>query len=347
MITVSLKIVSTIYTLLTKGLDGPKVLQYLARGKNKNLKVGRIEQQDKINCEMPTLFKLRDLPLLRRKKILDETLGIPEFALNTLPIKWKLYVATAIFWNTQQQKPSGTNCHLYSLLFTMLFSVVDRKIGYHRSEKYFNQRYGYQLNAILTNRKSCPLQQLPQNLTVQQAYCNVTMEDCLLAAPFFLNNFEIDKHVLATPKKFNITIVHAFAQFQICLRHSLHLNALLGFPYQQARVAELYNGTLMYNLYNNFKGRNDIDAYIFHILQYSPTLLRLFNVLLNHVKGFFNNTVWQNRVNSGRRRKRRKKSVRNEEVPEEVEYVETLSSFQDVNNRFSMLGDYDLIDTLF
>lgn len=340
-ITISLKIVRVIYGLLTKGLEGPKILEYLCRGQHKNMTVGQIEAEDQMfGCELPTLFTLRDLPPIIRKRMLEETLGIPEFAVETFPNGWKLYAATATYWMAQQQEPSGTNCHLYSLLFTMLFSILDQRIGYHRSEQYFHQRYGPQLNAILLNRRGLPFPQIPQDVTVYQAYCEVTEEDCLLAAPFFLSNFEIDKNLFTNPKKFNVSIVHAFAQFQVCMRHSLHLNALLGFPYQQTRVAELYNGTLLYNLYNNFKGRNDIDAYVFHLLQHSPTLLRLFNVLLAHVKGLLAQNVLDNRVNSGRRRKRRNREKKEEEVLEDLEPTEVFSSFHDANNRFSMLGRY-------
>ena len=338
-ITISLKIVAVIYGLLTKGLNGPKILEYLCRGKHKSMTVGQIKAQEQMfGCELPTLFTLRDLPPIIRKRMLEETLGIPEFALETFPHEWKLYVATATYWMAQQQEPSGTNCHLYSLLFTMLFNVLDQRIGYHRSEQYFHQRYGPQLQDILLHRRSLPFPQFPQDLTVYQAYCEVSVEDCLLAAPFFLSNFNIDKTLFTNPKKFNIRTVHAFAQFQVCMRHSLHLNALLGFPYQQTRVSELYNGTLLYNLYNNFKGRNDIDAYIFQLLQYSPSLWRLFNLLLAHVKRLLAQNVLDNRVNSGRRRKRRNKGKKGVEVVEEVEPIESFSSFHDVNNRFSMLG---------
>lgn len=336
-ITISTKIISVIYSLLTKDLQGPNSLMYLCRGMGKNVITNKLEAtENMLGCQLPNLFNLRDLPIIIRKKILDETLGIPELVLATLPNEWKLYVATIIFWMSQQEKPSGTNCHLYSLLYTMLFGVVDNKIGYHRSEQYFHQKYNNQMQMIFYNRSNQPPQQLNQNLTVYQAYCQVNEDDCLLAVPFLLNNFEIDKSLLSNSKKFNISTVHAFAQFQICLRHSLHLNALLGYPYQQTRVSEMLNGTLVYNLYTNFKGRNDIDAYVNLQLQNSPTLLRLFNLLLGHIKGLLREDVLDNKVNSARRRRRRNKDKNCVEDTEQVE-PEDLTSFQDVNNRFSML----------
>ncbi|XP_051166627.1 protein asteroid [Leptopilina boulardi] len=336
-IKISTKIISVIYSLLTKGLQGPVLLSYLCRGSGKNVIVNKLEaKENMLGCQLPNLFDLRKLPIIIRKKILDETLGIPEMALATLPNEWQLYVATIIFWMSQQEKPSGTNCHLYSLLYSMLFSVVDNKIGYHRSEQYFHQKYDQHIKTIFYNRENQQHEQLNQNLTIFQAYCQINIDDCLLAAPFLLNNFEIDQHLLWNVKKFNISIVHAFAQFQICLRHSVHLNALLGFPYQQTRISELFNGTLVYNLYTNFKGRNDIDAYVFHQLQNSPTLLRLFNLLLANIKGLLKQDVLDNKVNCARRRRKRNKVKNCVETTQIIE-PEDSTSFYDVNNRFSML----------
>lgn len=341
-INICTKIISLIYSLLTKNLQGPDSLSYLCRGAGKNVIVNKLEAKSNIlGSQLPNLFDLRKLPIVIRKRMFDETLGIPECALATLPNEWQLYVATVIFWMSQQEKPSGTNCHLYSLLYAMLFGVIDSKIGYHRSEQYFHQQYDQQIQMIFYNRENRPYVQLDENLTVYEAYCQVLPDDCLLAAPFFLNNFEINQHLLVNAKKFNVSIVHAFAQFQISLRHTLHLNALLGYPYQQTRISEMFNGTLVYNLYTNFKGRNDIDAYVLHQLQNSPTLLRLFNLLLNHIKGLLNQDALDNKVNSVRRRRKRNKGkngVKNTEVIE----PEDTSSFHDVNNRYSLLTGHQM-----
>lgn len=275
--------------MLTKDLQGPKSLTYLCRGNEVCFVITQLDiTKQTCHDDLPNLSHLRNLSLVTRKRILTITLGIKEFALDSYPNEWRLYIGTIIFWMSQQQK-LGTICHLYSLLFAMLFGIVDKKIGYQRSEQYFRKKYGQQVKTILNHRmyqkqfgKSTLI--MNKNLTIYQAFCDVTEDDCLLVAPFLLSNFEIDYSLFPVWRKFNVSIVHAFAQFQICLSHCLHLNALLGNPFEKTKISEMFNGTLIYNLYNNFKKSSDVDAYVFHQLKNAPSLLRLFSRLLYHVK---------------------------------------------------------------
>ncbi|CAD1481210.1 unnamed protein product, partial [Heterotrigona itama] len=71
--------------------------------------------------------------------------------------------------------------------------------------------------------------------------------------------------------------------FQNCLRHAMNLNALLSYPYPQIKVANLFNGTLLYNLSNNFKTRRNIEEYINTILQTSPIKPMFLHVLQNGI----------------------------------------------------------------
>ncbi|XP_051255300.1 protein asteroid homolog 1 [Dicentrarchus labrax] len=49
-------------------------------------------------------------------------------------------------------------------------------------------------------------------------------------------------------QKLDVRVVHAFNQWQACLKDSLHLNQLLGFPLPEPQIARLYEGTVVHHL---------------------------------------------------------------------------------------------------
>ncbi|XP_067365228.1 single-strand DNA endonuclease ASTE1 isoform X2 [Channa argus] len=48
--------------------------------------------------------------------------------------------------------------------------------------------------------------------------------------------------------KLDMDVVHAFNQWQVCLKDSVHLNQLLGCPLPEPQIARLYEGTLVHRL---------------------------------------------------------------------------------------------------
>ncbi|XP_012539364.1 protein asteroid [Monomorium pharaonis] len=347
-IVVSLQIISVIYGLLVSGIPiGRKSdMEYITRDENKKLKRYQLEYSDNIlGCKLPSLPDLREIPHVIKKEILNTTLTISDVSyINEIPSNWMLYIATMKYWINQQQEPSKFSCHVYSLLFTMLFHIIDYNIGFYRTLTKFHQRFNKTVDNIRRERRAKHYQsQYSVNATLTDAIYEINADDCLIAAAFFVSNFEIDQKLYSQPKKFNITIVHGFAEFQNCLRHSMNLNALLGYPYEQTKVASVFNGTLLYNLYTNFKKRDDIEVYINLVLQDSPSLLRLFNILLLKVKPLLNAAL-EKKVNKCKKRNtkryERKGHIEQEENCEEEEACENMSEefFYDVNNSFSVLG---------
>ncbi|XP_035529120.1 protein asteroid homolog 1-like [Morone saxatilis] len=49
-------------------------------------------------------------------------------------------------------------------------------------------------------------------------------------------------------QKLDVRVVHAFNQWQSCLKDSIHLNQLLGFPLPEPQIARLYEGTVVHHL---------------------------------------------------------------------------------------------------
>ncbi|XP_011701331.1 PREDICTED: protein asteroid homolog 1-like [Wasmannia auropunctata] len=348
-IIVSLKIIGVIYGLLMSGVKGRKTdMEYITKDENKKIKRYQLEYSDNIlGCKLPPLLNLREVPIVIRREILNTTLTISNANyINEIPSIWMLYIATMKYWIGQQQEPSKFNCHIYSLLFALLFNIIDHNIGFSRILSKFNQRFSRTVDNIRHERRVRNYQpQYSINATLVDAIHEVNADDCLITAAFFISNFEIDQKLYMQPKKFNIAIVHGFAEFQNCLRHSMNLNALLEYPYEPIKVANVFNGTLLYNLCSNFKKRDDVEVYINLILQDSPSLSRLFNILLLKVKPLLNTALERKteKVDKCKKQKtkrhEKKEYIPHEEDREEEKTCESTSEeFYDINNPFSILG---------
>ncbi|XP_060812182.1 protein asteroid-like [Bombus pascuorum] len=289
-IIVSLKILSIIVGILKLMIDNNiNCIRYLMRTEDKKIMCYKLKAIDITNTfRLPFSFNLSNVSLLIQRKILNNTLGITDMdCINELPPKWILYVGCIKYWIHQQECPISYKCYLYSIFICMLFDIIDFKIGKYRSINIFNKKYKQTIEAIKQKRKEsnynpcCVI-----NGTIREAYNEIVHDDCVLAAPFFISHFEVDETLYNTDK-FDIHIVHVFGEFQSCLKHIMDLNTLLGCPYPQPKVAHLYNGTLLYNLCNNFRTHHNMEEYINIVLQMSPSLLRFFNTFLLKVKPMF------------------------------------------------------------
>ncbi|XP_076172620.1 inactive serine protease scarface isoform X1 [Ptiloglossa arizonensis] len=229
-------------------------------------------------------FNLRETPLIARRQILDDALGIIDTeCIDELLPEWKLYIITIKYWMEEQKTNKSIKNILYSIFLCMLFNIIDLKIGKHRSLLTFQRIYGEVIEAIQKRRKTNNYKaHCSVNVTITEAYNEICLDDCLLAAPFFISHFQI-----SSIEKYDRSIIHAFAQFQTCLNLAINLNALLDYPYLHVKVANLYNGTLLYTLNSNFQTRKNVLEYINTVLKNSQSLLRLFNTLLLKIEPLF------------------------------------------------------------
>jgi len=348
-INASLNIISVIYALLiSKDKEKETYLEYMTRDENKKIKRYELEYNDTLyGYQLPLLSNLRKLSITVRRQIINATLGIDcEDYFHEMPLNWTLYIAIIKYWIDRQEEPRNLNCHIYSLLFALLFTIIDYNTGISRNmNKCRNKLDKVIENIRRTRRKENYNPQYSSDATLQDALHDVNEDDCLIAASYFVSHFEMDEKLCAQPKKMNMAIVHSFAEFQNCLMHGMHLNALLDYPYEQTRVADLFNGTLLYNLCNSFKRRNDIETYINVILKNSPSLLHLFNILLSNIKPLFG-MVAEKKANKLRKYRTKKDdkeecvmSEENDEDVHENKKNETpIDAFYDANNPFSILS---------
>ncbi|XP_076651530.1 single-strand DNA endonuclease ASTE1-like [Halictus rubicundus] len=230
------------------------------------------------------LSDLRELSLTDRKAILDATLGIKnvQFIDELLP-QWQLYIACLQYWKAHQISICD-NCHIYSILTSMIYKLMVSKIGYYNSLSSFEQSNNNIIKFLENKRDKSDIKlEYSTNVTVAQACKEINSLDCLLAAPFFISHSQV-KPDLSYGVQFNRDILHAFAQFQFSLAACIDLNALLGCPYNEPNIAMLYNGTLLYNLCVNFRVCDNMETYKNNIFKNSPSLLRAFNVLFKFLE---------------------------------------------------------------
>ena len=283
---ISLKILSVIFGLLKSEMDDKTVtLKYVMRNQNTGIACLELKGTDTVS-----LSKLREIPLSVRKEILNNTLEVAnEPCINDLLPEWMLYVACIKYWLEQRELYKYNKCYVYSLFVSMLFSIIDSKIGKHRIQSTFQKIHGQAIEDIKSKKnKNNNKPVYSPTVTLSEACNEITFDDCLLAVPFFIHHFEVDDRLYSKPQSFNRSIVHGFAEFQICLDLGMHLNALLGNPYPQTKVANMFNGTLLYNLYNSLQTNcEDIEGFINDVLENSPSVLRLFKTLLFTIKPLF------------------------------------------------------------
>ncbi|XP_043254046.1 protein asteroid homolog 1-like [Colletes gigas] len=346
---ISLKIIRNIYAFLQSGMNRRRgFMKYMMRDCNKKLKCYELEGTDaKFSSPLLSLSNLRDVPLTIRREILNDTLEIRNIeCIYGLPPEWMLYIACARYWIKQDELYKSDKCLVYSVFVCLLFNIIDTKIGKHRIIHNFQNKYGTKIENIRQKRKTstCKPHDSTDVGTLDEACKNVDPDDCFMAAPFFISHFEMDRKLYTNTKKFNRCIVHAFAVFQNCLRHGMNLNALLGYPYPQIEMANLFNGTLLYNIANNFKTRYDMEGYINTILENSPSLWRVFFTLLSTVTPLFASYL-QNDINPRKKQRAKSKHAKADQNTDDndTEYFSAdedtfESKFYDANNPFSLLN---------
>ncbi|XP_078047587.1 single-strand DNA endonuclease ASTE1-like isoform X2 [Augochlora pura] len=284
----SLKIVSVTYGLLSSLIDDRRTyMKYVFRDQNMNFVCNALE-----GTQTVPLLILRDLPLSTRKEILDDVLGIKNMkCVDELLPEWKLYIGCIKYWTDQEKLYKSHKCYVYSIIICILYNIVISRVGNHRSIHSFQDAYGSLIELSRNRRQACGNKfKISTNVTIVKARSEIDMKDCLLTAPFFIQHSNVQ---LGEIFEIDMSIVHAFAEFQMSLLAAIDLNALLGRPYREPNVANLFNGTFLYNVCKYLQTSNDVDECVNDIFENAPTLLRLFNLLLTKINPFIAKNVNQ------------------------------------------------------
>ncbi|XP_061574125.1 protein asteroid homolog 1-like [Cololabis saira] len=85
-------------------------------------------------------------------------------------------------------------------------------------------------------------------------------------------------------KKPDVGVVYAFNQWQACLKDSVHLNQLLGFPLPEPEIARLYQGTTVHQLVDRMRSRGKPRAFL-KSLTSGEQYHRMLSVVQLHTRG--------------------------------------------------------------
>lgn len=371
---ISLPVLCVIFGLLTAGkIKCELELQYIVYKKNAQLHTIVVLPTYSTASvkEFPPLKNIPDLPIPLRRNLLYDVMGFDAndiVILKGFPDDWKIFIVALIYWGRNVSEPSLTIQHIHAILFSIIsLNVVDRRAGYYRSKKIFLKQNGSKLKkiVILQNVKENedktgidPFERgsrelsgmfennLPcfQNSTVTEALTAVSSEECLCLVETMLSYHQMNEYLKNKPSLFSVSLVHMFAQFQSCLLHVMHLNALLNLPFIQCQIHNFYSGTFIYNAYVNFKKCSDVENYILiHLLKCAPSVAALYRVMVKSVTDFLTNlTATKTRKKKHKKKKNdsrcyNKSTLGNEENVSAKSQSDDIVRFTD-HNRFSALS---------
>lgn len=343
---ISLPLLCVIFGLLTAGkvTHGAK-LHYIAYKENAQLQT-LILLPTYGTATMNEFLPLENLPALPvsvRRNLLYDVVGFDAndiLILQGFPDDWKVFIIALIYWGRNVSQPSLTVHHIHAILFSIIsLNVVDIHAGYCRSKPALSKKNGGKIKKHVKSQNvqeneykvsygtfqsasKEPAEMFKCDVTghygsghgsVTEALAAVSSEECFYIVETMLPYHQVDECLKSSPRLFCVSVVHIFAQFQSCLLHVMHLNALLNLPFIQCHVANFYSGTLMYNAYLNFKKESNVEDYIVtSLLKCVPTIAALYRVMVASVMDFLPKlTVKQQKK---RRKEKTKPKCHNESV---------------------------------
>ncbi|KAG5885800.1 hypothetical protein JTB14_031517 [Gonioctena quinquepunctata] len=291
---ISFDILSAIHKILT---NSDKHL--ICIGRKGNEQVGK-QEVPLCGIDLPTLADIQDLNVDQRKHVFYKILNMDESSytpIEMFPESWHLFVM-AIKYLISRSSISWPL--VYSLLLCrLILNHVDKKIGFHRSIKEFNKKFG------MGNESTSPLDggTAVIGLNIRQALDNITVKDSESCMKVLIPYFEMDAKN-ATNKSFDRNLVHSLSQFQSCLMHVDQLNVLLNSPFPSILVSECLNCTFVYNSTKNFSKRTNIDEYTEILLQNSTTVMYSYSLMIEKIRKIAQDNVMSNDVIPKKRKKK-------------------------------------------
>lgn len=261
---ISFKIIRVIFKLLNNGTTGYSTLKLFTRGNGDEIETYELNCSE-VDVALPRLDLIRTLSHIERKKVLLDTVKVPDSFLEEFPPAWRIFMAAMVYWKREADSIFTTNSHVYALLFILLSDFI---------EKYVPNKFSHNFRAN-NNENSDPA---PKSSSIRQALESVDKTEFSKMKRFFDNHSKVDKREL------NVTAIHAFSLFQNVLRNIMHLNALLLYPYPDVAISEFYDSSFIYNLYNALNKCTNLENYVKkYVFSNAPNLLNLFNLVVETV----------------------------------------------------------------
>jgi len=315
--------------------------------------------------EFIPLENMPDLPISVRRHLVYDVVGFDAndiLVLQGFPDDWKVFIIALIYWSRNVSQPSLTVHHIHAILFSIIsLNVVDRHAGYYRSKKALLKETRSKLKKYVisqnlqdneyatssgtfhsANREPAEMFESAHDSgysTVTEALAAVSSEECFCVVETILPYHQVDERLKSSPRLFCLNVVHMFAQFQSCLLHVMHLNALLNLPFIQCQVANFYSGTLIYNAYLKFKKHSDVGEYVItYVLKCVPSIAGLYSIMVTSVMDFLPQLTVKQRK---KRRNRQKETSECNCYDEPVADDEHITNVQAKNEEALELIDHN------
>ncbi|XP_005175977.2 protein asteroid [Musca domestica] len=296
---------------------------------------------------LQTVFEHK-MPELQRELLFKE--------IEKLPEDLRLYFLAIVYWMHKSQ-----HCdliHLHALLVCLVvLRTIDSKIPPERDIKTFNKRFGKILKKERQVRDKEAAEGIKRTirddlkeLPIPERIQFIQKSDCYLVQNELLKHFHMQELFKKKYDLFSSTVLHAFAELQSVVFQLHSLNALLEFPYQAPQMCQLYCGTFLYNLYDLFRNRLDIEYYVRNfIFKDSQMMFDFYTYLWQWCEQFiptWKRTSGQETLKTVNKKiMKKKRQLERKKAAQEVEavdpYADMLSStgegedeFIDLNNKF-------------
>uniref|UniRef100_A0A1I8NN98 Uncharacterized protein n=1 Tax=Stomoxys calcitrans TaxID=35570 RepID=A0A1I8NN98_STOCA len=294
---------------------------------------------------LQTLFECK-MPELKAIHLFEE--------IQKLPQDLRLYFLAIVYWLHKSQ-----HCdliHLHALIVCLVvLRTIDSKIPAERDMKAFVKRFG----KIIKREKQVRDKELAEgvqrsirddlkNLHITQRIDFIQKSDCYLVQNELLKHFHMQEIFKKKYDLYSSIVLHAFAEFQSVVFQLHAINALLDFPHQAPHMAQLYCGVFLYNLYDLFRNRLDVEYYIKNFIFKDSTMMFDFYAYLwqwceQFVPSWKRKDVMtpsSKKLQKKKRQLEKKKAMRESTLSHVQDpYADMLSSSNDENDEFVDLNN--------
>ncbi|KAK3757933.1 hypothetical protein RRG08_058247 [Elysia crispata] len=318
---------------------------------NKQLKKSVLEISSAIEkYSLPGLQDMSSFTLEQKREVLYQSFGAVPSSLKCFPNKLKVFILCVMSW-IRCCEPKVTFSQMDSLILSVLFLAARRELKARKRKQ-----------APKDGRKNTSKEGLPVNLDMLSDHLQSFDIDlvCSQCESSDLKSLtaNLDKYHKTAPSfnrtnTFNSTYCHVFAQLQAILVDACHLNRLLQQPVPNPKLAELINGTLLYNLTADISARPSPKLFVSMMFSEKDVLsplqglyYRLCNFFVEEMKlaAFL---VHPTQARGRKKRKKKRTNERNSVLSKGSEHeqedessgtqeVEEFSEFA-VNNKFGLL----------
>ncbi|XP_053661666.1 protein asteroid [Anopheles marshallii] len=299
----SLPILRTIFAILKTGFKVKTTeFKYITRIRN-GTGIKNFYIKD-VSLPAGTAYDPVKLPnVILLQKLFEES-GIEQWqdlfrTIKSVPSNLRLYFLAMIYW--------AKNCwsvnlaHVHALIICILqLQIIDKALkSMNRNVDQFrkqNQSYlDQQRKTNLTNGSKGKEQKntKPSGAEFNRTFYNkltggTSRAELMLAYDELIHHFSINEK---PPGERKVTIdpgtMHTLANFQSVCFNLYALIPLLGYPYDNLHMHELYNSVFVYNVYDWIKARADLFEYERSAMfRHSPALLSAIRIMVEYVQKY-------------------------------------------------------------